>query len=188
MPVDFALKESQTAYTAKITLVGGSADPESRLVPVTAEIDSSRKFWLRPGSFATISVKLISQRQFPMIPQSAARPSDRGFVAFVVQGDTAHEKVLELGMHTADGWVEVHDGLEIGEQIVTRGVEALAEGTKVQVTPASPAGSASAPAASSSGSPGVPAASAGRSGDPEARRRRGPGGAASSTPAAGEAP
>ena len=189
MPVDFALKESQQAYTAKITLVGGSADPESRLVPVTAQIDSARKFWLRPGSFATVSVKLTSQRQFPMIPQSAARPSDRGFVAYVIEGDTAHEKLLELGMHTADGWVEVHEGLAVGDQIVTRGVEALAEGIKVQVTPASSVGSAPLPAASGSGSPdAAPAASGGRSGDSEARRRRGPGGAPSSTPAAGEVP
>jgi len=197
MPADFNLKESQQAYTAKITLVGGSADPESRLVPITAEIDSARKFWLRPGSFATVSVKLTSQRQFPMIPQSAARPSDRGFVAFVVEGDTAHEKVLELGMHTADGWVEVHDGLDVGDQIVTRGVEALAEGTKVQVTPATGAGS-SAPAASSGRLPdAVPVASGGgRSGDPEGRRRRAgagapssnPAGSAPSTPAGGEGP
>jgi RND family efflux transporter MFP subunit len=198
MPADFTLKESQQAYTAKITLVGGSADPESRLVPITAEIDTGHKFWLRPGSFAAVSVKLTSQRQFPMIPQSAARPSDRGFVAFVIQGDTAHEKLLELGMHTADGWVEVHSGLDVGDQIVTRGVEALAEGTKVQVSPATSGGSAAAPPASAGASSDtMPAASSGRSGDPEARKRRAGaaasanpnvGGAASAKPGAGEAP
>jgi RND family efflux transporter MFP subunit len=193
MPVDFTLKESQQAYTAKITLVGGSADPESRLVPVTAEIDSTRKFWLRPGSFATVSVKLTSQRQFPMIPQSAARPSDRGFVAFIIEGDTAHEKLLELGMHTVDGWVEVRDGLAVGDQIVTRGVEALAEGTKVTVAPATPPGSAPSLVASPNASGGAPAASGSRSGegrsaDGEGRKRRGANAAASAGPAAGEAP
>jgi hypothetical protein len=122
-------------------------------------------------------------------PAVGCPSSDRGFVAYVVQGDTAHEKLLELGMHTADGWVEVHSGLEAGDQIVTRGVEALAEGTKVQVSPASAAGSASGPVSSRGGSSETPpVASGGRSGDPENRRRRGPGGAASSTTAAGEAP
>jgi hypothetical protein len=122
-----------------------------------------------------------------MIPQSAARPSDRGFVAFVIQGDTAHEKLLELGMHTSDGWVEVRSGIEVGDQIVTRGVEALAEGTKVQVSPVAPSGSAGAPPpATSGGAPSdtMPASSSGRSGDPEARRRRAAGGAASGNPAA----
>jgi multidrug efflux system membrane fusion protein len=143
-------------------------------VPVTAEIDSTRKFWLRPGSFASVSVKLTSPRQFPMIPQAAARPSDHGFVAFVVEGDTAHERVLQLGMHTADGWVEVRDGLKEGEQIVTRGAEALAEGTKVQVVPAAPAGSALELV-------GPPATSG--SAQAEARKRRSPGGSPSATPA-----
>jgi len=175
MPVDFTLKESQQAYQAKITLVAGSADPESRLVPVTAEIDTAHKFWLRPGSFATVEVKLTSAKQFPMIPQSAARPSDRGFIAFVVEGDTAHERVLQLGLHTIDGWVEVHDGLQVNDLVVTRGVEALVEGTKVQITqPGAPAGS------SGEGSP-APAASG--SSRPEGKHRKGAPGAASASPA-----
>jgi hypothetical protein len=110
-----------------------------------------------------------------MIPQTAARPSDRGFVAFIVEGDTARERVLQLGMHTADGWVEVHDGLQVGEQIVTRGAEALADGTKVQISPAAPAGSAASAA---------PAPAASGSAQPESHKHRNPGGSASATPAA----
>jgi RND family efflux transporter MFP subunit len=179
MPVGFTLKDSQQAYEGKITLVSGSADSDSRLVPVTAEIDSTKKFWLRPGSFASVEIKLSSPRQYPMIPQTASRPSDRGFLAYVVDGDTAHEKVLQLGMHTADGWVEVHDGLQVGDQIVTRGAEALAEGTKVQIVPAAPAGSAIELA----GPPAAGAPAASGSAQAEARKRRTPEGAASATPA-----
>lgn len=170
MPAEFTLKDSQQIYTAKITLVAGAADAESRLVPITAEVDNAKKFWLRPGSFALVTVKLAPQKQFPMIPQSAARPSDHGFLAYTVQGDTAHEKVLQLGMHTSDGWVEVKDGLQVGDLLVTKGVEALAEGTKVQVAPAGPAGSASRPSAS-----GEPAGSA----PSDAKKKHGPTGAAS---------
>src|ERR1700761_4538649 len=136
MPVEFTLKETDTKYTGKITLVAGAADPESRLVPATAEIDSDAtkgKFWLRPGSFAQVEVKMPSTRVFPMIPQTAARPSERGFLAFVVTGDTAHEHTLELGLHTPDGMVEVKTGLAAGDVLVTRGVEALTDGSKVKV-------------------------------------------------------
>jgi membrane fusion protein, multidrug efflux system len=178
MPVSFTLKESQQAYDAKITLVAGSADAESRLVPITAEVDSTtRKFWLRPGSFASVEVKLTSQKQFPMIPQAACRPSDRGFVAFIIDADTAHERVLQLGMHTSDGWVEVRDGLQVGDQIVTRGAEALAEGTKVQVVPPTPAGS----------TPDLVSPAASGSAQAEARKRRNAAAAASATPAAASA-
>jgi RND family efflux transporter MFP subunit len=108
MPVEFTLKESDQKYAAKISLVAGAADPASRLVPATAEIATQTgKFWLRPGSFAQVEVKLPSARPFPLIPQTAARPSERGFLAYVVVGDTAHEHTLELGLHTPDGKVEV---------------------------------------------------------------------------------
>ena len=166
MPVEFTLKESQNTYTAKITLVSGAADTESRLVPVTAQVDEAKKFWLRPGSFAQVEVKLVSPRQFPMIPQTAARPSERGFLAYVVESDVAHERTLQLGMHTTDGLVEVRDGLATGDMLVTRGLEALAEGTKVRIVPATPASSASggrhaaAPAPSSSVEPPEGVASA----------------------------
>ena len=142
MPVEFTLKDSQQKYSGKISLVAGAADSESRLVPITAQIDNTDKhqFWLRPGSFAQVEVKLPSTRAFPMIPQTAARPSERGFLAFVVTGDTAHEHTLELGLHTPDGMVEVKTGLAAGDVLVTRGVEALSEGSKVKVVTSLPAG------------------------------------------------
>ena len=41
---------------------------------------------------------------------------------------------LTLGMRTADGQVEVREGLGIGETLVIRGAEALRDGAKVKVT------------------------------------------------------
>jgi hypothetical protein len=67
------------------------------------------------------------------VPQTAIRPSERGFLAFVVQDSTAHERVLTLGMRSADGLVEVKSGIENGEQIVVRGAEALYEGAAVRI-------------------------------------------------------
>lgn len=134
MPVEFTLKESQRSYQAKITLVGGTADSESRLVPVTAQIlATDHKFWLRPGSFAQVHVTLVPQRTNPMIPQTAVRPSERGFLAFVVEGGAARERTLQLGMHTPQGWVEVRSGLKADDLLVTRGGEALSDGAKVRV-------------------------------------------------------
>ena len=59
----------------------------------------------------------------------------------------AHERVLELGLRTPDGFVEVRSGLEPGETLVIRGSEALREGAKVTVSTAAakPAGADSIP-------------------------------------------
>jgi multidrug efflux pump subunit AcrA (membrane-fusion protein) len=69
----------------------------------------------------------------PVIPQTAIRPSERGFLAFVVEDGVARERVLTLGLRTADGRVEVRDGLAAGETLVVRGAEALADGAAVVV-------------------------------------------------------
>ena len=70
----------------------------------------------------------------PVIPQVAVRPSERGFLAFVVEGDVAHEREVQLGLSTDDGRVEVKSGVKRGEKLVVRGAEAMRDGTTVRVT------------------------------------------------------
>ncbi|HEU4407584.1 MAG TPA: efflux RND transporter periplasmic adaptor subunit [Polyangiaceae bacterium] len=129
----FKLRETTRVYEAKVTLVAAAADPESRLVPVTAEVTTEgHAYWLRPGSFADVTLNVGAGRQSPVVPRSAVRPSERGFVAFVVQDGRAQERQLQLGMNTADGWVEVRDGLAPGDQLVVRGAEPLSQGAQVR--------------------------------------------------------
>jgi multidrug efflux pump subunit AcrA (membrane-fusion protein) len=103
------------------------------MVEITAEVRNSSDPGLRPGAFAEITIPVSAPRTVPVIPQTAIRPSERGFIAFVVEGETARERVLTLGMRTEDGRVEVRAGLRVGEQIVTRGAEALKDGAAVAV-------------------------------------------------------
>ena len=86
----------------------------------------------------------------PVVPQIAIRPTEKGFVAFVVEGDVARERVLTLGMRTPDGRAEVRAGLRAGDQLVIRGAEALRDGAAVRVEAppapaATPASAAPAP-------------------------------------------
>jgi multidrug efflux system membrane fusion protein len=122
-------------YSAKVTLVGAAADPTTRMVAVTAEIDDPRKTTLQPGAFARVTVGVGGSADAAVIPQLAVRPSERGFLAYVVEGGQAHERVLQLGMRTADDLVEVKDGVKPGEDLVVRGAEALREGAQVTIVP-----------------------------------------------------
>ena len=85
---------------------------------------------IRPGAFAEVTIP-VGQVSSPVVPQTAIRPSERGFLAYVVVGDAAEERVLELGLRTADGQVEVKKGLAVGEELVVRGAEALRTGAKI---------------------------------------------------------
>ncbi len=134
MNVRFFLAETLAPYNARITHVAASASSNSRMVDITAEVGNSNQVALRPGAFARVVVPVGSARDAPVIPQTAIRPSERGFLAYVVGPDNiAQQRILTIGMRTADGQVEVRDGVRAGELLVVRGAEALRDGAKVKV-------------------------------------------------------
>ncbi len=136
MEATLTLRESSHTYTAKITLVGGAADTQTRLVPVTAQIDETdHQYWLRPGAFCEVSVPIGDARDAIVVPTMSVQPTEKGNVVYVVdEKNTVHAKVVELGMHTPDGNVEVTRGVSEGEEVVVRGIEPLTDGAPVKVT------------------------------------------------------
>jgi multidrug efflux system membrane fusion protein len=142
----FRIREDSREFTAKVVHVAESADETSRLVDVTANVENPDDPTLRPGSFAEIAVPVSSPGEAPVIPVGAVRPSERGFLAFVVEGDKAVERILTLGMRSADGRVEVLSGLSGGETLVVRGAEALSNGVTVRIGAPGDADASGAPA------------------------------------------
>ena len=133
MVVEFGAKGTSQRHSAKISHVAGAANDKSRMIPVLAEVsgDSSA---LRPGAFAEVKVPIGSEQDAIVVPETAIRPSERGFLGFVVVGDKAEERKLELGLRTEHGMVQVKHGLAKGELLVVRGGEALKDKAKVKVT------------------------------------------------------
>jgi len=164
MTADIRLRESPRTYTAHITLVGGAADPQTRLVPITAQIDTTEhQYWLRPGAFCEVSVPVGDARDAIVVPTMAVQPTENGNVVYVVDDkNIAHAMTVELGMHTPDGDVELTRGVEEGQSVVVRGIEPLTDGAPVKITDhttldalhdggAPPSGSSAPPAGSASG-------------------------------------
>lgn len=127
-------EEGGEQHQARITHVAAAASQASRMVDVTAHVINANRPELRPGAFARVVVPVGSSREAPVIPQTAIRPTERGFLAYTVENGTAKARLLTLGMRTADGQVEVKNGLAAGETLVVRGAEALRDGAKVKVT------------------------------------------------------
>jgi multidrug efflux system membrane fusion protein len=130
----FNVAEDATQHEARVTHVAAAASQSSRMVDVTANVLNSNRPELRPGAFARVTIPIGSTREAPVIPQTAIRPSEKGFLAYTVADGVATQRILTLGMRTADGQVEVKDGLRAGEMLVIRGAEALRDGAKVKVT------------------------------------------------------
>jgi membrane fusion protein, multidrug efflux system len=134
MTARFQTREDRKTYQARVTHVAQAADPGSRMVAVTAEITGGEgREHLRPGAFAEVTIPIGAARETPALPQTAVRPTERGFTAYVVKDSVAHERILTLGMRSSDGRVEVRSGVDIGELVVVRGAEALREGVAVEV-------------------------------------------------------
>lgn len=178
----FTMRETLRGFNAKVTLVAASADPVTHMVAVTAQVvDEGHKYWLRPGSFCDVSVDLSAGREAPLIPRLSARATDHGYVAYVVEGDVARERVLSLGMSTKDGWVEVRSGLAGGERLVVRGAEALTEGAKVRATQVSAEALTRVVAPDAGAPPGADAGDGEGDGERRGRRQRPPEPAASAS-------
>ena len=130
----FRVPGDQGEFRARITHVAGAAETSSRMVAVTAQVDDPRRAALRPGAFADVTVPVGGVAHAAVIPQTAIRPSERGFLAYVVEDGKARERVLTLGLRTTEGLVEVKAGLRSGEELVVRGAEALRDGLAVKVS------------------------------------------------------
>jgi RND family efflux transporter MFP subunit len=135
MPVNMVLKESPREFTGKITLVADAADPTTRMVPVTAQVDQTdHQYWLRPGAFCEVTVPVGAARPGIVVPALAIQPTEKGNTVYTVDDkNIAHAKIVQLGMHTADGGVELTRGVAEGDLLVVRGIDPLTDGAPVKV-------------------------------------------------------
>lgn len=124
--------EKGRSFQARIHHVAARADPSSRMVACASKVTNPDPV-LRPGAFAEVVIPVGVSDAAPVIPESAIRPTERGFLAYVIEDGKARERKVELGMRTEDELVEVRSGLLVGEQLVVRGSAALRDGVEVKV-------------------------------------------------------
>jgi cobalt-zinc-cadmium efflux system membrane fusion protein len=108
-------------FNAKLAYVAPALDPNTRRLPVRAEIQNPGRELL-PEMFATFRIVAGQSRLMPAVPQDAV--IYEGAQARVWVARSADKKVvnrpIEVG-GTENGLVEVRKGLSVGEQVVTSG-------------------------------------------------------------------
>lgn len=124
--------DSGDSVTARITELASSADPETRLFRVELEIDNASGA-LKPGMFARAQIVVANLRQTLVIDNSAVFFDEGIPKVYIVQGDTAYARSIELG--PGDGRrTQVLSGLEQGQAVVVIGKNNLRDRTPVTVS------------------------------------------------------
>ena len=156
-------------FPATVLAIDPLIDANGRSVGVRACIDN-RRLQLRPGMFARVNAVFGQRDSARVIPEEAIVPQGgKQFVIKVVNGSMPNSRVtqrteVKIGLRSP-GKVEVLEGLEPGETVVTAGQQRLQrDGTEVRVIDlAQPPAASAAAGAPAPDAGGKPAAAGGRS-------------------------
>ena len=117
-------------FTGVITTIDSRIDPITRSVIVRAEIPNDETL-LRPGLLMTVEV-LSKAWDAVSVPEQAVVPTAGRQYVFVMNGDEAERREVKLGLRRP-GYVEVVEGLQVGDRVVVEGTLRLGrEGMKVR--------------------------------------------------------
>jgi HlyD family secretion protein len=141
-PATITVPGLATPVKGRVTLVSPAVDPSSTTVEVWVEAPNP-KGSLRPGTSVRVSMVAQTVAQAVVIPQAALLTSPDGInTVIVLDSDNApSKKKVKVGIRDAEAkTVQVTDGLQGGERVVTVGAFELANEddpvlakTKIQV-------------------------------------------------------
>ena len=114
---------------APITEIRPVIGPQNRAIEVLAEVRNPGGW--RAGGSVTGEVVLKRREGAIVIPPLALVRRPAGSVVYVIVGDEAKERAVELGVRAAD-FIEVVKGLEVGETVAVEGSSYLSDGAKVR--------------------------------------------------------
>ncbi|MDF2576857.1 MAG: efflux transporter periplasmic adaptor subunit [Chlamydiales bacterium] len=121
-------------YQGKVYRISPAINPETRTVKVEVAVEN-KDYKIPSGSFGRVTFLFGSEGQMIAIPvQSLVKGSEGRYYVFIVQEKQermiAQKREVQVGK-TANGWVEIKKGIEIGEIAATFGASKLADGASV---------------------------------------------------------
>jgi len=116
-------------YTGKVVRLSPAFDPVARTVD--AEVHLVNPGELRPGMYGRGTLVTAVHPGAVVVPAGAVQISDGRFFAYLVQGEKVKRVELKIGVDDGN-WFEVREGLAAGDEIVTAGTDALADGAAIR--------------------------------------------------------
>lgn len=130
-PVVFTAHGDAREFTGTIYALESGIDTATRTLRVRATSPNPEGV-LRPGAFVNVKVEL-GERDAVMVPSYAVVPELKGHRVFVLEGGKAESRSVEIGTRT-DALVEITNGLEAGDTLITSAMLQLRPGMSVRPT------------------------------------------------------
>jgi len=118
-------------FEGKVASVDSRVDPNTRSVIVRALVPNDEGL-LKPGMFLNVHLSR-GTADVLVVPEESLVPEQGDVFVYVVQDGTASKRRIQTGQR-AVGTVQVTDGLQAGEIVVTEGTQKLRDGASVSVT------------------------------------------------------
>ncbi|WP_321438502.1 efflux RND transporter periplasmic adaptor subunit [uncultured Bacteroides sp.] len=129
MKVNFTMYNENKLYGATVIATERGIDNTTRNLKVRALINASSKE-LIPGAFANVQLKLGDNPHALMVPSQAIIPQEGDKSVIVAKKGKAHFVTIKTGIRKASK-VEVTEGLQPGDTIITSGILFLKEKSKL---------------------------------------------------------
>jgi RND family efflux transporter MFP subunit len=117
----------------RIREIAGQADPASRTYAVRVAVERPPQA-MRLGMTATVALTLEHETSAVVVPLTALTESDGGTVAFIVDAvnKVVRKTAVDIGGVGEHG-VQIVRGLQIGDMVVSAGVQFLRDGMHVRI-------------------------------------------------------
>lgn len=151
-PATLTVPGEANPVKGKVTVISPALDPNSTTVEVWVQAENSKQR-LRPGTSVQLSMLVRTLKDAMVVPPESVLTGPDGATTVMVVGDDgrAHQKPVKVGVKQGDD-VQIIEGLNVGERVITAGAFGLPDKTKVKVE-APPASGGEKPAAGASEKP-----------------------------------
>jgi cobalt-zinc-cadmium efflux system membrane fusion protein len=106
-------------FGGRLSYVGDVLKEDTRTVTVRTEVGNS-DHRLKPGMFADVQISLNGATHALAVPEAAVLDNQQGRIVFVAVDGGYVPRDVEIGAKH-EGYVEILEGLEAGERVVTTG-------------------------------------------------------------------
>lgn len=119
-------------YQGQVVRLAPALDPATRTLDAEVQLPN-KSGELRAGMYGRASIVTGIHPASITVPVGAVQISNNRNFVFVLRGDRVQRREVQLGVD-GEEWLEIVSGLQPGDEVVTAGLEGLADGAQVRAS------------------------------------------------------